>query len=254
VAVPNGVGPVMAAGGGWRADAAGRLQAENAALRRELERLRRAQAETAALREETEAAFMISVTLLAKAAELHDAETGNHILRLDRYAEALAARLGMPAGFRREIGYSAALHDVGKMSVDAALLKKTGPLTPAERCEMERHTEYGWRILSQSERLRMAADIAYCHHERWDGAGYPRRLAGEAIPLAARIVALADVYDALRSPRPYKTGLTHAEVRERLARSSGHFDPAVLAGFLAHHRDLEEIYGQLVDGPARQPA
>ena len=227
------------------------LLAENAELRREIEALRFAHAEVAAVRRETEAAFMISVTLLAKAAELHDEETGNHILRLDRYAAALAGRLGMAESFCVEIGFSAALHDIGKMSVDAALLKKTGPLTPAERREMERHTEYGYRILSQCERLRMAAEIAYCHHERWDGRGYPRRLAGEAIPVAARIVALADIYDALRSPRPYKAGLGHAEVRERLARMDGHFDPAVLAGFAAHHADFEGIYGELVDDPRR---
>lgn len=233
------------------AEAAG-LAAELAALRHELASLRAAEATVAAVREETEAAFMISVRLLAKAAELHDEETGNHILRLDSYAAALADRLGLPAEFRREIGFSAALHDVGKMSVDAALLKKTGPLTPAERIEMERHTEYGWRILRQSERLHMAADIAHCHHERWDGKGYPRRLKGEDIPLAARIVALADVYDALRSPRPYKTGLGHAEVRGRLAAAMGHFDPAILDGFLAHHADFEDIYGQLVDDPRRR--
>lgn len=229
-----------------------RLVEENRALRREVESLGRTQAEIAAVRQETEAAFKISVTLLAKAAELHDEETGNHILRVDRYAEALSRRLGMPASFCREIGYSAALHDVGKMSVDAALLRKTGPLTPDERREMERHTEYGYRILNQSERLSMAADIAYCHHERWDGAGYPRQLSGAAIPVAARIVAVADIYDALRSPRPYKTGMDHRTVTDRMAQMDGHFDPEIIAGFMAHHRDFEEIYGELVDEPGRR--
>ena len=228
------------------------LSAENASLRLQLEAATRTQAEIAAARRETEAAFMISVTLLAKAAELHDQETGNHILRLDRYAESLARRVGMPAAFCHEIGFSAALHDVGKMSVDAALLRKTGPLTAEERREMERHTEYGYRILSQSERLSMAAEIAYSHHERWDGAGYPRRLAAEAIPVAARIVAVGDIYDALRSPRPYKSGLGHADVTERLIGMAGHFDPALLATFAGHHRDFEEIYGELVDDPGRR--
>lgn len=228
------------------------LAAENAALRYELETLRQSQIEIATVRRETEAAFMISVTLLAKAAELHDEETGNHIIRVDRYAETLARRVGMPADFCHEIGFSAALHDVGKMSVDAALLRKKGPLTPEERREMERHTEYGYSILRQSDRLSMAADIAYCHHERWDGAGYPRRLAGEAIPIEARIVALGDIYDALRSPRPYKTGFPHGEVVERLARMGGHFDPALHGAFMTHHRDFEAVYGELVDDPRRR--
>ena len=227
------------------------LLLENARLREEVAELRRTQVAVAAARQETEAAFMISVTLLAKAAELHDEETGNHILRVNSYAETLSRRLGMPAAFCQEIGYSAALHDIGKMSVDAALLKKTGPLTPAERREMERHTEYGYAILRQSERLAMAADIAHCHHERWDGTGYPRRLAGEAIPVPARIVALADIYDALRSPRPYKTGLNHDAVRERLIRMDGHFDPLMIAAFADHHRDFEDIYGALVDDRGR---
>ena len=227
------------------------LRAENIALRHELDELRRQREAVAEARRETEAALLISVTLLAKAAELHDQETGNHILRLDRYAAALAERLGMPPEFRHEIGYSAALHDVGKMSVDAALLRKTGPLTPEERREMERHTEYGWRILCQSERLSMAADIAYCHHERWDGTGYPRRLAGDAIPVAARIVALVDIYDALRSPRPYKPGVDHLEVVEHLAAMQGHFDPLVRSAFLAHHPVFAAIYDELVDQPSR---
>src|SRR3546814_17039162 len=107
------------------------------------------------------------------------------------------------------------------MSIDSALLRKRGQLTPGERREMEMHTEYGWQILRQSDLLHMAADIARCHHERWDGAGYPRGLGGDAIPLAARIVALCDGYDALRSPRPYKEGMTHEEVRGHLtARKS----------------------------------
>ncbi|MET4697922.1 HD-GYP domain-containing protein (c-di-GMP phosphodiesterase class II) [Constrictibacter sp. MBR-5] len=228
-----------------------RLRLENATLRRDLASLREAQTTIAGLRDETERAFMISVTLLAKAAELHDEETGNHILRVDRYAADLSTRMALPAAFCREIGYSAALHDVGKMSIDSALLRKRGSLTPAERREMELHTEYGWQILRQSDRLRMAADIARCHHERWDGQGYPRGLAGEDIPLAARIVALCDVYDALRSPRPYKEGMAHEDVRERLAAADGHFDPAVRSCFLAHHESFAAIYTDLVD---RKPA
>lgn len=232
-----------------------RLKVENAALRRDLASLRETQTLISGLRDETERAFMVSVTLLAKAAELHDEETGNHILRVDRYAAALAEQLSLPEAFCREIGYSAALHDVGKMSIDSALLRKRGLLTAEERREMELHTEYGWQILRQSDKLRMAADIARCHHERWDGTGYPRNLGGEDIPMPARIVALCDVYDALRSPRPYKEGMTHEEVRRRIETDEGHFDPRVRACFLEHHASFAAIYAELVDRlPERRDA
>lgn len=224
-----------------------RLAGSDEELRHRYRELERQKAHIEALSRETEAALRTSVTLLAKAAELHDEDTGNHILRVDRYAEALADRLGLANGFREEIAYSAALHDVGKMSVDAALLKKTGPLTLAERTEMERHTTYGYEILRQSDRLRMAAEIAWCHHERWDGGGYPRGIAGDTIPLSARIVAVGDVYDALRSPRPYKTARSHAVARDWMLQDVGHFDPAVIGCFADHDQDFEAIYEELVD-------
>lgn len=224
-----------------------RLRLENAGLRSDLARMLQAQETAGAPRDETERAFMISVTLLAKAAELHDEETGNHILRVDHYARTVAEHMDLPAAFCREIGYSAALHDIGKMSIDSALLRKRGRLTADERREMELHTEYGWQILRQSDRLLMAAEIARCHHERWDGGGYPRGLAGEDIPLAARIVSLCDVYDALRSPRPYKVGLAHDEVCSRITASAGHFDPRVLASFRETQDRFAAIYSEWVD-------
>lgn len=208
------------------------------------------------LQAETEDAFMVSIRLLAKAAELHDEVTGNHIVRVNEYSYALACRLGKPRAWCDEIRYSAQLHDVGKMSVDAAVLKKKGKLTDEEWQEMRRHPLYGYEILRTSPRLGMAADIARGHHEKWDGSGYPARLEGDDIPLAARIVAVADVYDALRSARPYKPGFTHDESCRILLEGDEridprrHFDPAVLAVFAAGQEEMDRIFRSLQDDAA----
>jgi HD-GYP domain-containing protein (c-di-GMP phosphodiesterase class II) len=210
----------------------------------------------ASLQHETEEAFKLSISLLAKAAELHDDVTGNHILRVNEYAYALARAAGEPEPWCEEIRYSAQLHDVGKMSIDAAVLKKKGRLSPAEWQEMRRHPLCGYEILKQSPRLAMAAEIARCHHEKWNGSGYPAGLAGEAIPLSARIVAIADIYDALRASRPYKSGRGHEETcavilrgDERI-RPAEHFDPALLALFERHHAEFDAIWSKLGDDAA----
>ena len=229
-----------------RADMLDRISRQNVELNRQSRRI-------AGLQRETERAFQVSVGLLARAAELHDEDTGNHILRVNEYSYMIAKLLRQPAEWCREIRYSAALHDVGKMSVDAAVLKKRGGLDPAEREEINRHSEYGWLILKDNPRLAMAADIAYCHHEKWDGTGYPRRLAGEAIPLSARIVQLADIYDALRSARPYKPAFTHEHavriltVGDDRIRPERDFDPALTAVFARHHLEFDGIWTRLVD-------
>ena len=229
-----------------RADLLDRVSTQNTELRRRGARIQ-------SLQQETEDAFRLSVTLLARAAELHDEDTGNHILRVNEYSWWIARKLGLPEPWCDEIRYSAQLHDVGKMSVDAAVLKKKGGLEPAERAEMNRHPEYGWLILKDSPRLQMAADIARCHHEKWDGSGYPRGLRGEAIPIAARIVQLADIYDALRSPRPYKPGFEHAQAVKILTegdervRPERDFDPRLTALFARHHREFDRIWRRLAD-------
>ncbi len=229
-----------------RSDLLDQVSAQNIELARRGRRI-------AGLQRSTETAFQLSVKLLARAAELHDEDTGNHILRVNEYSFWLARAIGQPAEWCNEIRYSAALHDVGKMSVDMAVLKKRGALDATEQAEMKRHPEYGWRILKDNPRLRMAAEIAYCHHERWDGSGYPRGVAGARIPLSARIVQIADVYDALRSPRPYKPGFTH-EVAVKIILEGDHrivpgrdFDPALLAVFRRHHQAFDEIWTKLVD-------
>ena len=202
---------------------------------------------------ETEEAFQVSIRLLARAAEIHDEETGQHIVRVNEYSYTLAQLAGMPQAFCDEIRYSAQLHDVGKMSVDAAVLKKKGLLNKHERQEMDQHTVYGFQILSASARLTMGAEIAHFHHEKWDGSGYPVGLKGEAIPMSARIVQIADAYDALRSERPYKTGFSHDKTVQILTHGderinpAAHFDPRLLQLFTANHPRFKEIWNRLHD-------
>lgn len=230
-----------------------RISEQNRRLTERSRLLQRQRKEIATLRDQTEDAFQISIRLLARAAELHDEDTGNHIVRVNEYSFLLARRLGMPKAFCDEIRYSAQLHDVGKMSVDTALLKKRGGLSPAERREINRHAEYGREILSRSDRLKMAAEIALCHHEKWDGSGYPNGLKGEKIPLAARIVQLADVYDALRSARPYKRGFSHERAYRVIVEGDSridpvsHFDPAMIALFKSCHTELDKVWRKLQD-------
>ncbi len=226
-----------------------RLAERNRALQQQRRRI-------AELQAETERALMVSVRLLARAAEIHDEDTGNHILRVNEYAHALARAAGCSPAFCEEIRYSAALHDVGKMSVDQAVLHKRGRLDEREMAEMRRHALYGYEILSASDRLKMAAEIAWCHHEQWAGSGYPRGLRGEDIPLAARIVAIADCYDALRSERPYKPGFSHERTVEIMTRGDDrltpatHFDPSLLALFADRHEEFERIWEALKDPAA----
>ncbi len=217
---------------------------------RELTQERRRVAE---LQAETERAFMVSVKLLARAAEVHDEDTGNHILRVNEYSYAMAVWAGCSRAFCKEIRFSAALHDVGKMSVDQAVLHKKGRLDDRELAEMRQHPVYGYEILTVSDRLKMAADIALCHHEQWAGTGYPKGLKGEQIPLAARIVAIADCYDALRSARPYKPSFSHEQAVAIMTQGDDridpvrHFDPRLMLLFNEHHRDFDRIWEELRD-------
>ena len=230
-----------------------RISEQNRRLKERSRLMARQRRQIATLKDQTEEAFQISIRLLARAAELYDEDTGNHIVRVNEYSYLLAKRLGQPEAFCDEIRYSAQLHDVGKMSVDSAVLKKKGDLTPSERREMNLHPRYGHQILSQSNRLKMAADIALCHHEKWDGTGYPNGLKGEAIPLAARIVQLADVYDALRSPRPYKAGYTHEQAYKIITEGDSridpqaHFDPRLIELFKKWHHELDQVWDKLQD-------
>ena len=181
------------------------------------------------------------ITRLAAAAEFRDKDTGEHLRRMSRLSTLTARRIGWDEERVKLIEHASPLHDIGKIAVPDAVLLKPGPLDDEEWELMRAHTVHGGRILAdgQDELTRMAHDIALYHHERWDGNGYPNRLAGKEIPEAARIVALADVYDALRSRRPYKPPMPHekaaAIIREGTA--SGQFDPDIARAFLAALED-----------------
>lgn len=230
-----------------------RISAQNVRLRDRNRQLHAQREQIVALQHETEAAFQLSIGLLARAAELHDRDTAHHVARVNEYSFEVARLLGLPAAFCDEIRYSAQLHDVGKMSVDVAILRKQGDLDDRERAAMMCHPEYGWEILAASDRLHMAAEIALCHHEKWDGSGYPRGLRGEEIPVAARIVALADIYDALRSKRSYKPAYDHAHARRVLLKGDarlrpvGHLEPRLHELFRAQHHVFEAVWSRYAE-------
>ena len=229
------------------------IKAKNTKLRDHNRQLNEQQIKIAALQAETEDAFQLSVQLLARAAEIHDEETGNHIVRVNEYSYFIAKRLARPDAWCDELRYSAQLHDVGKMSVDSAVLKKKGGLDANERAEMDRHTVYGYQILAPSLRLKMGAEIALNHHEKWDGTGYPNKTKGDAIPLSARIVQLADIYDALRSLRPYKPAFSHEKTVHILTQGDdrieprAHFDPQLIDLFADTHQEFANIWDRLHD-------
>ena len=175
------------------------------------------------------------VRRLGRASEYRDNETGQHILRMSHASALLARHLGWgPAACDLMLNASP-MHDVGKIGIPDGILLKPGPLTPSEREVMQTHTRIGADILSGSgtDLLEMATDIALAHHEKWDGSGYPRGLAGTAIPEAARIVAITDVFDALTSTRPYKKPWSVADALRFMSDNAGtHFDPHIVAVFL----------------------
>ncbi len=197
---------------------------------------------------------MEAVARLTSAAELKDEERGKHITRIGLYAELLAGKLGLDAVFVESIRIASAMHDVGKIGIPDAILHKRERLTSEEFEVMKQHTVIGERFLRGSSfpMLQMAAAIALNHHERWDGSGYPHGVRGEQIPLEARIVMLADQYDALRCQRPYKRPLSHREAFRIISDGDGrsmpgHFDPRVLNVFRAHAGAFEAIFRDNVD-------
>ncbi len=169
----------------------------------------------------------------SQALDLRDKESEGHSRRVTEMTVRLAQTMGIPESELIHIRRGAMLHDIGKMGIPDNILLKPGPLNAEERAVMEKHPEYANQFLSSTEFLRQALHIPYCHHERWDGSGYPRRLAREQIPLAARIFAVVDVWDALRSDRPYRTAWTREKsIRHILDGAGTHFDPAVIDAFM----------------------
>ncbi len=184
---------------------------------------------------ELESARLEMLQRLALAAEFRDDRTGEHTRRVARTCRRLSRALGLPARDVERIGLAAPLHDVGKIAIADAILLKHGPLTGDERRIMQRHTIAGGRMLrgSGSHLLRTAERIALTHHERWDGGGYPHGLQGDEIPLAGRVVAVADVYDALTHERPYKPAWSvDRAVREIAGERERRFDPRLVDAFV----------------------
>jgi putative nucleotidyltransferase with HDIG domain len=169
----------------------------------------------------------------SRALELRDQETEGHTRRVTEMTLRLARALGLDDGELVHVRRGALLHDIGKMAIPDGILLKPGPLTDEEWALMRHHPIYAHELLAPIRFLKAALDIPYCHHERWDGTGYPRGLKREEIPLAARIFAVVDAWDALRSERPYHQPLPEAEVRAQLRSLAGtHFDPKVVDAFL----------------------
>ncbi|WP_224701615.1 HD domain-containing phosphohydrolase [Devosia aquimaris] len=171
---------------------------------------------------------------LARAIELRDGDTGGHVDRVAESSRIIAETMGLDSGFCRTLALASPLHDVGKIGVPDAILNKPGRLDDAERSVMQKHTTIGAEILAHadSDLVQMAAAIANSHHERWDGTGYPHRVAGANIPLAARITSVADVFDALISERCYKKAWSLEEARAEILRGAGtQFDPTCVAAF-----------------------
>jgi two-component system, response regulator RpfG len=190
---------------------------------------------------------------LARAGEFRDGETGYHLIRMSRYARLLAGIVGLDREEAESIELAAPLHDIGKIGIPDPILLKPGKLDPAEWQTMRRHPVIGYEILkgSASKYVRMGALIALGHHEKFDGSGYPNGLVGDHIPLCARIVALADVFDALTSLRPYKPAWPVERAFEYLASQRGrHFDPRLAEAFVGLKNEIQEIRGQWQD-PAK---
>ncbi|MBF0461156.1 MAG: DUF3369 domain-containing protein [Magnetococcales bacterium] len=181
-----------------------------------------------------EAAHHHAVYMLAIASEYKDQETGNHIQRIAHYTRAIAEQLGWPARECEAIAEASVLHDLGKISIPDAILQKPERLTAEEFAVVQTHCALGARILGEEVGFQLARQIALYHHEQWNGSGYPFGLQGEAIPLSARMVAVADVFDALVSDRPYKTAWSVERALAELAKQAGvQFDPMVVQAFLA---------------------
>ena len=180
---------------------------------------------------------------LSLASDYRDDATGRHTKRVSDMAGLIASELGIPQDEVEHIRLAAALHDIGKIGIPDLILLKAGELTAEEVALMKTHTTIGAKVLSgsRSRMLQMAETIALCHHERWDGLGYPRGLQGDEIPLAARIVALADVVDALSSDRPYRNRWPAERIRAEIVRQSGRqFDPQVVDAYLRVEAEKEQ--------------
>jgi putative nucleotidyltransferase with HDIG domain len=199
--------------------------------------------ENARLFEELQASYDMTLDALTAALDLRDRETEGHSRRVVAYTMRLAQQLGLVEADLMEIRRGALLHDVGKIGVPDRILHKPGPLDPDERREIQKHPQNGYEMLLGIPHLAEPILVVLAHHEKWDGTGYPLGLKGETIPLGARLFAIADVYDALTSDRPYRKQMSYEAARDIIAKDAGtHFDPVAVQAFLAvPPAELEEI-------------
>ena len=193
--------------------------------------------------------YLETIFTMTRAAELRDEDTGFHVQRISHYSRLLAGLLGLDEAFQHNIFIASPMHDIGKIGIPDSVLQKPGVLTPEDWSVMKMHTAMGAKILGvgKSPYLMIGAEIALNHHERWDGSGYPHGRRGVDIPLAARIVNICDIYDALRSKRSYKPALDHMVVVDIMTHGNGrtqpeHFDPVLLAAFAGHHLSFRDIF------------
>ncbi len=226
-----------------------RLELENLAYRNELESLvkartdlldgtmrdlKRALADRERAMSELERSYDITLEALGNALDLKDAETEGHSKRVTAFTMAIAHALGLPDERRKVIGRGAFLHDIGKMAIPDAILRKPGRLTPAEQAVMREHCMLGYQMLRKIPFLHEPAEIVYSHQEHFDGSGYPRGLRGEQIHLGARVFAVADAFDAITSDRPYRAAQSMSSARREIEKNSGtQFDPNVVNIFLS---------------------
>ncbi len=203
------------------------------AIIRDITERKRAELELQRAHRDLAEAYDATIEGWSRVLDLRDKETEGHTQRVTEMTVRLARALGVPEDQIVHIRRGALLHDIGKMAIPDSILQKPGPLTDEEWVEMRRHPEYAYQMVYPIAYLRPALDIPYCHHERWDGSGYPRGLQSEEIPLAARIFSIVDVWDALLSNRPYRKGCTEEFVLEYIQKYAGvYFDPNLVKAFL----------------------